>query len=29
MMGHVNNTVWLQWVQDIANAHWQALTPVA
>jgi acyl-CoA thioester hydrolase len=24
VMGHVNNTVWLQWVQDIATAHWQA-----
>lgn len=22
--GHVNNTVWLQWVQDIGTAHWQA-----
>lgn len=20
--GHVNNTVWLQWVQDIATEHW-------
>ena len=25
MMGHVNNTVWLQWVQDIATAHWEAV----
>lgn len=24
-LGHVNNTVWLQWVQDIAVAHWQAV----
>ena len=23
MNGHVNNTVWLQWVQDIATAHWE------
>lgn len=22
--GHVNNMVWLQWVQDIAGAHWGA-----
>ena len=22
--GHVNNTVWLQWVQDIGIAHWEA-----
>ncbi|GGD85414.1 thioesterase [Tsuneonella deserti] len=24
-LGHVNNTVWLQWVQDIATAHWSAV----
>jgi acyl-CoA thioester hydrolase len=24
-LGHVNNAVWLQWVQDIATAHWSAL----
>lgn len=23
-LGHVNNTVWVQWVQDIATAHWEA-----
>ena len=22
---HVNNTVYLRWVQDVATAHWQAL----
>jgi acyl-CoA thioester hydrolase len=22
--GHVNNTVYLRWVQDVATAHWQA-----
>ena len=28
LMGHVNNVVYLQWVQDIAAAHWQsAATP--
>lgn len=25
--GHVNNTVWLEWVQDIATAHWEAVAP--
>lgn len=24
-LGHVNNAVWLQWVQDIAVAHWEAV----
>lgn len=24
-LGHVNNVVYLQWVQDIANMHWNAL----
>ena len=24
---HVNNAVWLQWVQDIATAHWGAVAP--
>ena len=24
-LGHVNNTVWLEWVQEIATAHWQAV----
>lgn len=23
-LGHVNNAVWVQWVQDIATAHWTA-----
>jgi acyl-CoA thioester hydrolase len=27
-LGHVNNVVYLQWVQDVAAAHWQyASTP--
>ena len=26
-LGHVNNAVWLQWVQDIAVAHWEAVAP--
>ncbi|MBK6264406.1 acyl-CoA thioesterase [Marivirga sp. S37H4] len=25
-MGHVNNVVYLQWVQDIAEAHWHHLS---
>nr|WP_240048900.1 acyl-CoA thioesterase [Parerythrobacter lutipelagi] len=24
-MGHVNNAVWVQWVQDMATAHWDAV----
>ncbi|MGV2494899.1 acyl-CoA thioesterase [Pelagerythrobacter aerophilus] len=24
VMGHVNNAVWVQWVQDLAGAHWEA-----
>ncbi len=24
-LGHVNNSVWVQWIQDIATAHWQAV----
>jgi len=28
-MGHVNNVVYLQWVQDAAAAHWQALAATA
>lgn len=24
-LGHVNNTVWVRWVQDIATAHWNAV----
>jgi acyl-CoA thioester hydrolase len=25
---HVNNTVYLRWVQDVATAHWQAVASV-
>ena len=25
-LGHVNNTVWVGWVQDIATAHWDAVS---
>ena len=23
-LGHVNNAVWVQWIQDLATAHWEA-----
>jgi len=23
-LGHVNNSVWVQWIQDIATAHWES-----
>lgn len=23
-LGHVNNAVWVQWIQDVAVAHWHA-----
>jgi acyl-CoA thioester hydrolase len=26
-LGHVNNAVWVKWIQDIAVAHWQAIAP--
>ena len=25
VMGHVNNAVWVQWIQDMATAHWEAV----
>ena len=28
-LGHVNNAVWVQWLQDIATAHWAAVAPAA
>lgn len=24
-LGHVNNAVWVQWIQDIAVAHWRSV----
>lgn len=24
-LGHVNNAVWVRWIQDVAVAHWSAL----
>ena len=23
-LGHVNNAVWVRWIQEVAVAHWQA-----
>ena len=28
-LGHVNNAVWVQWIQAIATAHWEAVAPPA
>ena len=27
VLGHVNNAVWVKWIQDIAVAHWNAVAP--
>lgn len=29
VMGHVNNAVWVQWMEAIATAHWEAVAPAA
>ncbi|HEX8642389.1 MAG TPA: acyl-CoA thioesterase [Allosphingosinicella sp.] len=26
-LGHVNNAVWVRWIQDLATEHWQAVAP--
>lgn len=26
-LGHVNNAVWVKWIQDVAVAHWTAVAP--
>ena len=26
-LGHVNNAVWVQWLQQVAVAHWDSLAP--
>ena len=28
-LGHVNNVIYLRWVQDVAVAHWQSVAPAA
>ena len=27
VLGHVNNSVWVKWIQDVAVAHWNAIAP--
>jgi acyl-CoA thioester hydrolase len=26
-LGHVNNAVWVEWIQTLATAHWNAVAP--
>jgi acyl-CoA thioester hydrolase len=26
-LGHVNNAVWVRWIQDMATEHWNAIAP--
>jgi acyl-CoA thioester hydrolase len=26
-LGHVNNAVWVRWIQDMAVAHWKSVAP--
>lgn len=26
-LGHVNNAVWVRWVQELATVHWNAVVP--
>ena len=26
-LGHVNNAIWVRWIQDLAVAHWAAVAP--
>lgn len=26
-LGHVNNAVWVQWIQQVATGHWDAAAP--
>jgi acyl-CoA thioester hydrolase len=28
-LGHVNNAVWVQWIQQVAVAHWDSVAPRA
>jgi acyl-CoA thioester hydrolase len=28
-LGHVNNAVWVQWIQQVAVAHWDTVAPQA
>lgn len=29
VLGHVNNAVWVRWIQDMATAHWTAMSAPA
>jgi acyl-CoA thioester hydrolase len=29
VLGHVNNAVWVQWMEQIAVSHWEAVAPPA
>lgn len=29
ILGHVNNAVWVAWIQDVALAHWESVAPQA
>ncbi|HZF43273.1 MAG TPA: acyl-CoA thioesterase [Sphingomonadaceae bacterium] len=28
-LGHVNNAVWVQWIQEVATTHWRAIASPA
>ena len=28
-LGHVNNAVWVRWIQDMATTHWRAVADPA
>ncbi len=28
-LGHVNNAVWVRWIQEVATAHWQSVAAAA
>ena len=28
-LGHVNNAVWVRWIQDVATSHWRATADAA
>ena len=28
-LGHVNNAIWVKWIQDVAVAHWEAVADPA
>ncbi len=27
VLGHVNNAVWVQWMEAVATSHWEAIAP--